>query len=165
VFTPAGSEGPRAGAREIDFRGRGYHDHRYGTGPLAATLRCWASGRVFLGDSTYAFHAARPLARGATDDVRLVRCATDGVRAVDEGSLRVTWNRRSPLEQYYPAEITCDSRLRLTAPRVIDTNRSSVRLLYHASAHGGREQGTAWCEVSYPTRNASFLRRWTRKGV
>jgi carotenoid 1,2-hydratase len=160
AITPEGSDGSRAGVREMDFRGRGYHDHRYGTGPLGATLRRWASGRVFLGGTTYAFHVARPLDRRLGDDVRLVRCDADGVEVVEKEPLRVAWGVGRGLQPPYPAELACDSRLRLVRPRVVDASASRVRLLYHASAHGGGETGTAWCEVEQPPRRASAWRDW-----
>jgi carotenoid 1,2-hydratase len=137
VFAPPTGDGSRTGAREIDFRGRGYHDHRYGTAPPGAALRRWASGRVHVGDGTYAFHVARPLDRGRPDDVRLIRCDSDGVRAVDDEQLRVVWGAGRGLQPPYPAELTANNRLRLTRPRVIHSDASRVRLLYHASAHGG----------------------------
>jgi hypothetical protein len=163
AITPEGSDGSRAGVREIDFRGHGYHDYRYGTGPLGAALRRWASGRVFVGGTTYAFHVARPLDREVGDDVRLVRCDAEGVRAVESGPLRVAWGVGRGLQPPYPAELTCDSRLRLVGPRVIDVSASRVRLLYQASAHGGRETGTAWCEVAQPQRRVSAWRDWMAK--
>jgi hypothetical protein len=161
VFTPAG-DASRAGVREIAFRGRGYHDHRYGTAPPSATLRRWASGRVFLGGTTYVFHAARPLDREATECVRLVRCDPEGIHEVERGPTRVAWNNGGPLP--YPAELTGDGGLRLTTPRMIDSDRCRVRLLYHAEAPGGGEKGTAWCEVGVRPRNASLVRRWVAKG-
>jgi hypothetical protein len=163
VFTPATGDGSRAGVREVDFRGRGYHDHRYGTAPPGATLRRWAGGHVHFGNVTYAFHVARPLERGLPDAVRLIRCDAEAVGAVDKEPLRVVWRAGQGLQPPYPAELTAGERLRLVRPRVIDAEGCRLRLLYHASAHGGGETGTGWCEVGHPQRGPSIVHRWGAK--
>ena len=155
TLSPDGGDGSRAGAREIDFRGRGSHDHRYGTGPLGATLRRWASGHAFLGDTAYAFHVARPLDRGLDDDVRVVRCDDGGVRPISEVPSHVDW-RAGQARQSYPNELDCGGRLCLVRPRVIDAAGGRVRLQYLASDDGGRS-GTAWCEVASPRGSASVF--------
>jgi len=162
ALTPGG-DGSRGGAREIDFRGRGYHDHCYGTAPLAGALRRWAVGHAFLGDATYAFHVARPLERALPDDVQWIRCDAEGARAVQGDPLHVVWTAGRGLRPPYPAELTAGNRLRLVRPRVVDSDASHARLLYHASAHGSGENATAWCETFQPQRSVPMLKRWAAK--
>jgi hypothetical protein len=157
ALTPAGGDGSRGAAREIDLRGRGYHDHSYGTAPPAAALRRWARGHAFLGDATYAFHLARPIDRARGDEVHLARCDAGGVRTIDASPSRIVWSTGRGLQRYLE-QFDCDARLRLARPRVIDASGGRVRLLYDASDDRG-ETGTAYVEVDAPERRVPAFGR------
>jgi hypothetical protein len=159
VVVTAGAGGAsRSGVREIDFRGRGYHDHTYGTGPPGAAARRWARGRVLFGNHGYAFDVARPLTPRLPDAARLVRFDRDGISVVADEPLTVRWAERG-MSPAYPAELTCGSRLRLVDPRVVDASPSRARVVYHASAHGGGETGRAFCEIGYGPGWVEWVRR------
>jgi carotenoid 1,2-hydratase len=50
------------GAREVAFRGLGYHDHNYGGEDFTAAMRAWSWGRVHLPDATLVYYHVTPLA-------------------------------------------------------------------------------------------------------
>jgi carotenoid 1,2-hydratase len=138
--------------REISFRGRGYHDHHYGTAPIGPALKRWLRGRAVFKDYVYTFHVARPADTALADEVHLVRCDGDHVYEVVGEEPTVEWSAQSQFFLPYPSEIAFGTRLRLVNPRLVDSSPFHMRLIYHAASHGGREAATALCEVAYPHR-------------
>lgn len=141
-------------SREIQFFGRGYHDHNYGTAPIGIGLRRWTWGRVLLDDVALTFHFAEPRDPALPPEVHLVEASPAGVREVAVTEVKAAWSGRSKVMLRYPkvlTMVTADGMtLALTRPRLLDSAPFYLRLLYTASI--GARVGTAFCEVAYPHR-------------
>ncbi|MFI5381920.1 MAG: hypothetical protein ACHRHE_21700 [Tepidisphaerales bacterium] len=135
---------------QIEFTGRGYHDHNYGTGPLGPGLARWIWGRVLLGDRVATFHYARPRDRRLGDEVHLIEADAAGIRDLPVARVTADWSQKTRLWLAYPAELRFDDILCLSNPRVIDSAPFYMRLVYEAAFKGQR--GSALCEVAYPHR-------------
>ena len=149
------SSGDGRKTREIPFRGRGYHDHRYGTAPIGVGLRRWTWGRVLLDDDrALAFHYAEPQDPGLSNEAHLVEVSPVGLREIPVGEVQAEWSEQSAARLHYPRGLrfkpTDGDEVDLTNPRVLDSSPFSLRLLY--SAIVGPRAGTALCEVAYPHR-------------
>lgn len=138
------------GSERIDFRGRGYHDHNYGTAPIGPGLKRWAWGRALLHDRVYTFHFARPADSRLADEVHLLLADQQQVRELSVQRPAVDWSRRNATLLAYPAQLSFDNHLKLSAPRLVDSSPFYMRMIYNAQA--GDEQGTAFCEVACPHR-------------
>lgn len=141
------STGPH---RVVHFDGRGYHDHHYGTAPIGQTLRRWARGTVFYPDFSYVFRVVGERSGKLPDRVDLFRSDAEGVREITEEAATAHWSRRADASFDYPAELRFGTRLRLFGPTVLEASRAVMHLSYRAAAHGGRELGNAFCELSHP---------------
>jgi carotenoid 1,2-hydratase len=137
--------------RTIEFAGRGYHDHQFGTGPIALNLRQWVSGRVLTDRSILSFHIVRPRDPALSDEAELVEADGVGVRDVTTTCL-VDWERRGLAGLTYPARIIFGDRLRLSNPRVLGTDGCHGRVSYDAQLDGGTT--AAFCDVFQPRRLA-----------
>jgi carotenoid 1,2-hydratase len=148
------SSGAGRKTREIPFRGRGYHDHRYGTAPIGVGLRRSMWGRVLLDERALTFHYAEPQDPGLSNEPHLVEASPAGVREIPLGDVQAEWSERSAARLHYPRGLrlkpTEGDEVELTNPRVLDSSPFSLRLLYTASV--GSSAGTALCEVAYPHR-------------
>ena len=133
----------------IDFAGRGYHDHNYGTGPIGPGLRRWMWGRAIDadGDHVTLFHLAQP--RSAPDELHLLEADAHGPREIPVEAARVAWTRRTATGLRYPATVDVGP-LSLRDPQVIDASPFYLRLAYRATVRG--RPATAFCEVAYPHR-------------
>ncbi|HEX8911160.1 MAG TPA: hypothetical protein VF796_02290 [Humisphaera sp.] len=138
--------------RTIELRGRGYHDHNYGTAPIGPGLKRWVWGRAIAGDRMYTFHFARPRDAALPDEAHLIRADAAGRGEVAVASTAVDWSRRTALGLAYPAAIDFPPHLRLSNPRVVDSAPFYMRLVYDAELDGGTHRGSAFCEVAYPHR-------------
>ena len=136
----------------LNFRGRGYHDHHYGTAPVGAAVDPWAWGRVLLPDRVYTFHVDRPRRRSAPDAARLLHADATGLREVEGEAIRIDWSRSRGVGLAYPSAISFGSRLSLRDPQLVDSSQFRMRIRYHAAAHGGSEAAAAFCEVAHPHR-------------
>lgn len=130
--------------RQFEFQGIGYHDHDYGTAPAATEGRARFVGRVLLGDGAYVFAA---LDRGGPQEVRVLRCSRDGLEEIKDGPARLDWAGETGVSRPYPRELVAGMRLQLCEPRVIESTPDYIRLIYQATANGGTESGTAFCDV------------------
>lgn len=148
VRIPAG--GGAGGGRALAFRGRGYHDHCYGTGPIGSGLHRWVRGRVLLAERVVAFHAATPANRDRPDEVRLVACDPAGAYDVPNAGFRLDGAGRTRAGLAYPRRLKLGDALELHSPRVVEASGFFVRLTYDAVYEG--ERGRALCEVVYPGR-------------
>jgi hypothetical protein len=135
----------------IAFRGRGYHDHHYGTAPVCLGLDRWARGTALFSDRAYTFQLARPRGAAGMDDAHLLCADANGVRDATDSPLRADWSRRAGLLLSYPSELSFGNELRLTSPSVLDASPFSLRIQYTAAA-GTAETTKAFCEVAYPNR-------------
>jgi carotenoid 1,2-hydratase len=141
----------------IAFRGRGYHDHNYGTGPLGPGLARWFWGRVLTDDGALTFHHAHPHDPSLTDEVYLIEADAAGMREIEVSRVTADWSGRTRVHLAYPRTIAFDDVLRLSNPRTIDVAPFYMRLIYDAemrtssAGRGGRRE-QALCEVAYPHR-------------
>ena len=133
----------------LDFAGRGYHDHNYGTGPLGPGLKRWTWGRVLLADRVVGFQLAEAADTASPPEVHLFEADAAGERDVDREATW-TWARRVPPLLSYLKTLDVPGWLTLTNPRVVDSSPFYLRLVYDADAGG--ERGSAFVEVAYPHR-------------
>jgi hypothetical protein len=120
------------------FKGRGYHDHHYGTGPLGMGLRWWMRGHVLLERRAIAF-AVIEASEGAIEGTSVV--ADDGgIAERSAASWRVEGKTPCPLV------IRCGDHLALSNPRIIDSSGNLRRVTYSVQADG--EHGTALCNIT-----------------
>ena len=133
----------------LNFRGRGYHDHNYGTAPIGPGLRRWLRGRVLTGGRAAAFHVALPSDARLPSELHLVEADEHGVREVfRERCPGVRWGRRTHSKPAYPADLALGGGLTLLAPRVIASSPFHLRLCYETKYMG--EAGRAFCDVVDP---------------
>jgi hypothetical protein len=146
--------------REIDFRGRGYHDHTYGTGPLLTAMRRGVRGRILLRDRAVAFYIAEPVEQHLPVEVRLVDAGAQGVREVagvrelTDGFAAATRWRRTARSGLYPGALHLHGPaldLKLTAPAVLESPAGHVHMTYSAASEA--YAGQALCEVWAATRS------------
>ncbi|MGA2497654.1 MAG: hypothetical protein ABSH20_07920 [Tepidisphaeraceae bacterium] len=136
--------------RQIEFTGRGYHDHNYGTGPLGPGLARWIWGRVLLDDRVATFHYARPRNSELGDEVHLLEADAGGVHDLPVAKVTGDWSKQTSLLLAYPAELRFDGLLRLFNPRLIDSAPFYMRMVYDVEFRG--RAGKALCEAAYPHR-------------
>ena len=121
----------------VAFNGRGYHDHQYGTGPLATGLRRWMRGHVILQQRAIAFAVAE--ARDGAIEGKWVVADAGGIEERTGGSWVV--EGKTP----YPRTVRCGDELTLSNPQIMDSSEKVMRVVY--SVQAGGERGTALCEV------------------
>ena len=138
------------GARTIAFKGKGYHDHNYGSGPIGPGLRNWMWGRVLMEDRVCTFQFARPRDRSLPEEVHLVEGSEAELGSTPMKGLMAEFSRRTPLGLAYPAEVKFDDALHLSNPMVVDSAPFYMRLIYEARYRASA--GRAFCEVAYPHR-------------
>ena len=162
TVTVSGAEGSGDGrnGRTIEFRGRGYHDHTYGTGPLLTAMRHGLRGRLISRDRVIAFYVAEPLHRHQPVEVLLVEADAAGVRKLVVGSApTLRWHRTSGRVPY-PAEVHvlgAGIDWKLSNPVVLESAGRFARLTYASSgvADGGMALCEAWAAPRLPWRLAS----------
>ncbi len=142
--------GAAGAAQTIDFTGRGYHDHNYGTGPLGPGLRRWIWGRVITDDGTLTFHYAIPRNRALPPELHLVRTTQTTVEQLDV-PVTARWSRRSATRLAYPSEVQFGDVLSLSEPRLIDASPFYLRVQYRATLPT-QASAMAFCEIAYPHR-------------
>ncbi len=152
--------GSSAGAPEpLRFQGRGYHDHHFGTGPIAAGTARWMEGRVLFDDAAYAFKSVRPYHGDDEDEVHLVESDPTGVREIPLSRIIETGVRRSTWWHGYPETIQLDGVITLRNPQVVSASPLGIRLRYDAICRG--RAGKAHCEIIHPQRlGRPMLGRW-----
>jgi carotenoid 1,2-hydratase len=139
------------GGQKVEFRGRGYHDHNYGTAPLGPGLRRWIWGRVLFGDDSVAtFHFAQARDDALEDEVHLIEADATGLRETPIATVEADWSRRTGALLQYPEKLRLENALWLSNPRLIDSSPFYLRLTYDAQR--GDRRGTALCEIAYPHR-------------
>lgn len=143
--------GAGAKGETISFRGRGYHDHNFGTGPLGPGLSRWTWGRVLLKDRALIFHLAEPRDSMMAMETHLIEADADGVRERSDQSWVFRGSKRSSLGLRYPEQLAYSDALVLDSPRVIDASPFYLRVLYTARLADG-QIAPAFCEVAYPHR-------------
>ena len=143
--------GGGAGGEAIDFTGRGYHDHNYGTGPIGPGLRRWVWGRVLFENRAVTFHHATPRDRSLSDETHVLEATAAAARGFATKPA-VDWSMRSlaSMNLAYPRSLEFGEILSLRNPRVVDAAPFYLRLIYDAVSRG--ERGRAFCEVAHPHR-------------
>lgn len=134
--------------RQWNLKGRAYHDHNYGTGPLGPGLKRWIWGRALFDDACYTFHYAVSKDPTLPPEPHLIRVTPAGVTDLTR-HVTAEFTKRA-LGLAYPPTLEFDGVMRLTNPKVIDPTPFYLRLVYDAECEGRR--GTAFCEVAYPHR-------------
>jgi carotenoid 1,2-hydratase len=137
--------GGGGGLREIPIAGRGYHDHHFGTGPLRMSVHRRFWGWVPGEDRVLAFHVVTPAPPDQPHDVQLLEADAAGLRLIPVATPSIDWGRASR-GVAYPATLALGERLRLSNPRLLDSNTGRLRLEYDAEVEG--EKRTALCEAS-----------------
>ena len=134
----------------LNLRGRGYHDHHYGSAPIGPGLRAWLRGRVLTGGRASTFSVAVPRDAGLQPEFHLVEADDRGVREVFREKCPWMWWRRRRSTLAYPHDLALGGGLFMHTPRVIDASPFHLRLSYETKYMG--EAGRAFCEVVYPHR-------------
>jgi hypothetical protein len=121
--------------REVHFAGRGYHDHRHGSGPLYATndIR-WIRGRVLFDDHADVFQYFEQGPQGS-----YFRADSSGIRDVTPDDWQPD---RDGLQQ-----LELQGGLVLQSPQEVASNPFALTFTYDAM-RSGKRQGTALCEVA-----------------
>ncbi len=140
------------GVKTIELRGRGYHDHNYGTSPIGPGLRHWIWGRLHLPNRVITFHHAAPRAGGSSDETHIVQIDLGGMRDVPAKGASGIWDAHTPWGLRYPRHLLLGDVLTLRSPQVIDSTPFYLRLQYAATMHDTGELGIAFCEVAWPNR-------------
>ena len=136
----------------IDFTGRGYHDHNYGSAPIGAGLKRWMWGRVLMADRALVFHRVEPVRRILGPDIHLVDASPNELfDARPAWTTSTGWNLHTRLRLSYLEAATYEEALRLERPRVVDAAPFYLRLIYDAVIDGS-PGGTAFCQIAYPHR-------------
>jgi hypothetical protein len=148
------------GGRDVDFRGLGYHDHTYGTGPLPAEVRHWVRGRLIRRDRLVAFYLVTPLDRHPAE-ARLIEADAAGARELPVASARTVGWRPSKSGHHFPQELHIASReigeFTLTGPRPLEPISAYTRLTYSCAT--GPYAGSVLCELL-----AAPIGRWRAPG-
>jgi carotenoid 1,2-hydratase len=144
--------------RTIELSGLGYHDHAYGTGPLAMGLRRWIFGRVLQENGAIAFQITTPRELDGVEQAHLFMA--DSAAAGTVATPPITWgaDRFTRWGLSYPSGMDMGRTLILREPRVLDSSAFGVRLEYNAFVDG--EAATAFCRIVYPHRLSSRLLGW-----
>jgi hypothetical protein len=139
--------GSGGSSREIPFAGLGYHDHRFGIGPLGMSVarRFW--GRVLGEDHILAFEITEPI-QHVPEEAQVVEGDAERLRSIPVDKWSADWAVRVSRGIVHPLTVILGERLRLTNPRLLDSSHDQLRLEYHAEGDGAKR--TAFCEVVYP---------------
>lgn len=146
-------DGP--GGRSWTIRGRGYHDHNYGTGPICPArggqgLRDWIWGRMLLDDRVFTFHCARPRRSDLPIEAHLVEADAADMRELPVQSIDGDWRVGVPMGLAYPRRLRLGRALTIDSPRVVDASPFYLRVLYNGRCDFGG--GKVLCEVAHPHR-------------
>lgn len=142
------------------FKGVGYHDHNYGTGPIGPGLHRWIWGRAMFDDAVITFHHAEPQRESLGPETHLLHADEGGMVEVDVDEVVADWSARCwpAMGLTYPSGMVFGDALRLTNPRIIDPAPFYMRLMFDAETRGlgprsaTTRTGTALCEIAYPHR-------------
>lgn len=147
-----------AAARVIEFRGHGFHDHRYGSGPITTGVWRWMRGRVLGVDRITVFEFVEPLDRRLPPRADVTDLHARGTRRSLEGGERMAWSGGLSQRAWYPAQVNA-GLVALARPRVLDAGPFVTRLIYDAEVVTGeptgeafKQSGTALCEAVAPGR-------------
>ena len=147
-----------AGAtRQLDFHGRGYHDHRFGTAPFGLHVRRSMCGRARFDDRVVAFRIDD--CDGSEVPAALaVEADGAGVRELAVAQVARTWPGRAPSEMESPREVRIGlegrEELRLHDARGIDYSVERQHVVFRAVM--GTAVGRAVCEMEYHDRPRGY---------
>lgn len=138
------------------FSGRGYHDHRYGTGPIGFRCGRFVYGRAIYGDRVRAFQIFRSPSRRA-DETLLVEADQSGVRPIAVSGDRGVW-KRTIWGLAYPTELRLSEfegdmphdRLKWVNGQILESTPFSARIAF--AALDRVPPASAICNVIYPRR-------------
>ncbi len=142
VRTAANGPNP---ARVHTFSGRGYHDHRVGTGPLGLSAKRWLWGRVFIEDDrAIVFQLIRPR-DGRVDDVQLLHVAGHEVEPVSAEAPQVSFGDR--VRTWFVQPISFGEFLRLDRPRMLHYG-AAYWMAFDAHITGRKDPAQALCIIA-----------------
>jgi carotenoid 1,2-hydratase len=147
TITLGGDEKP------IEFSGRGYHDHNFGSELIGPGLKRWTWGRAMFDDRVTTFHFAEPIDTKMPTEAHLVEVDSTGAATdIPVRDVAADWSGRCrpAMNLAFPKSIRFDDQLTLSNPRVLDPTPFYMRLLFDAERNGQRS--TAFCELAYPNR-------------
>ena len=133
----------------LNFTGRGYHDHNYGTGPIGPGLAWWFWGRAIVDERVITFHYAVPKDKRQSVESHAIMATPSGISELPVVPV-VGRSYRTTLGLAYPEDAQWGDLMTLTQPRVIDSAPFYLRLQY--TARIGDQSTTAFCEIAYPHR-------------
>lgn len=144
------------GAREVAFRGRGYHDHHYGTAPIGTALRRWIRGWAAFEGQVRTFHIAQPRDLRVPDEHHFSVTEAGAFREVAVRTVNWGVGKRTGWAlRYSDFELLGDQPgegLRLRNGRVIGSTPFSLRVHYDATDGHQVSGGRAFCEIIHPQR-------------
>lgn len=153
-ISATGDNGNGHPGSDIGFRGRGFHDHGYGTGPPGLGLRRWGRGTVLLHDRVLAFHFFQLGLRDAPSAMCLVEAGAAGVRELPAVPKVTGWSDGRSGGAATPREMRIEVRGASTrvlkGPRVLHSGPAHTRLVY--STESPDSAGEAFIEVAAPPR-------------
>lgn len=145
--------------RTISFRGLGYHDQYYGTGPLVTGLRHWMWGRVLTEARAITFNYAVPLDAAMPVAFHALEADARGTRAHEHPRPpEIRFQRRGPGGVDYPEILELGEGVVLKHPAVLDAS-SPFRVALSYDVTGAGENATALCHAVSPQRLASPMFR------
>jgi hypothetical protein len=150
--------------RTIRLDGLGYHDHRYGTGPIGPGVRRWLCGRVLQDNQAVAFQITTPSQPDQVDEAHVFKADHSAAGAI--AAPRITWgsDRFTAWGLSYPTAVDIGRTLILRQPRLLDCSPFCMRLMYDAFVDG--ESASALCQIVYPHRLTwPILGRWIEKSI
>lgn len=126
---------------EIEYRGRGYHDHNAGSQEISRAIRRWTWGRVHDGETTAIYYIAEPM-RGAKKSLGLVWREGRVVVRADDLAFEEAESRRTIFGLRYPGEMRWkvgDHAFRMRPRHLVDSGPFYLRWIADFEAEqGGR---------------------------
>jgi hypothetical protein len=128
--------------RVIEFGGRGYHDHQYGTRPMT-DAKHWMRGRALMDEGVMAFQIVDA-------GHALIEADEAGVREIEIAGVESEWSHFGSLRVRFPKRVRMGQELELSRPRVVGASGMALRVMYEMQSRG--RSGKAFCEIACPNR-------------
>ncbi|HTL30720.1 MAG TPA: hypothetical protein VL282_15930 [Tepidisphaeraceae bacterium] len=140
---------------DMEFSGRGYHDHYFGTAPLAGEMNRWMSATLFDDESTTVLRLEDEEGEAAIEG-QVIQFTSGREQILDAGKMRIAWPR-GVFGVGVPQEIEFGEDTQLSNPRVLCASPFDTHVLYDAQWQG--KSRTALCEFAKPGRLRSPIQR------
>lgn len=140
---------------DLQFTGRGYHDHYFGTTPLAQDLRRSIAGVLLDDDATVVFRVEEDSGSQETEG-QVIEFRAGKEQILDASEMRLDWPR--PMwAMGIPPRVFFGDDTKLSNPRVLHRSPMDVHVLYDVRSRGRAR--TALCEFAQPDRLLSPMHR------